>query len=237
MTASSTSTPHPAAGPYLELSPEERTLLAATTENLRGVAVASFFSEGLLVNGTTDGPLTMTPSLAEAVIGVGEENVGRWKQLHDAAPFVVGLAHRLTDAHIDAAIAAARLQDNADLATLRHRAQAEGGVAAFVQARIQRLATDFAAELNRAIELYRYFVTWPDGYRPDGPAELDLSARDSAGLCAFGVAAVAVGAAEVGFAAGKTVASGGTLAPVGILTAEIGIGTIGAGLAIAAHEC
>lgn len=223
--------------PGIRLSLEQRTMLATCLADLIAIHVSRSLSGGLLVRGMADSPLEVTPQVAAAVSRLGEENMSRWRRLRVASPFIVSLADRITDPYLNHGLRVAEAQGAPGIARFRERARAEGGPAAYVRARINRVPDEFGAELDRAIALYRYFESWPDGFRTDGPPDaIGLRADDPVG-CAAGIALVAVGAAGFGASVAVEALSVGVATP--LVFAGVGASSIAVGLgaAIAAETC
>src|SRR5215210_1582250 len=129
------------------------------------------------------------------------------------------------------------MQGAPGIAGFREHAHAEGGAAAYVRARIGRVPDEFAAEFDRAIALYRYFVSWPSGFRTDGPPDPVDPARDDAIGCAGGIALVALGGIGLGATVAAEVLSAGVATPVAFAAAGASGAAIGAGAAAASAQC
>ena len=219
----------------IELPLEQRILLGECLADLTAVQLFRGVTDGLLTVRAARAPLEVTQELAAAMSRLGEENAARWKRLKDAGPFIMSLGERLTDGHIEAALTAFGHQDSPELVTFRQRAQQEGGPATFVRSRLDMIPTEFAGELDRAIGLYRYFASWPDGFRPDAPAEFED--RGSLLGCAAGITSVAVGGIAIGVAATAEVLSAGLSTPASAGLFFGGIALVGGGAALAATQC
>lgn len=224
-------------GPAISLSLDQRAVLATCLTDLLAVNVARSLSGDLLLRGTTDGPLEVTPQVAAAVSRLGEENLSRWRRLHDAGPFIVSLADRVTDPYLNHGLRAAEAQGAPGIARFRERAQTEGGPAAYVRARIGRLPQEFSAELDRAIALYRYFMSWPSGFHTDGPPYSIGPATDDATGCAVGIGMAVLGGAIMGATVAAEVLSAGLATPVAFAAMGAGATMAGTGAATASHEC
>jgi hypothetical protein len=223
--------------PGIQLSLDHRTQLATTLNDLVAASIARSLSGDLLVNGTTDATLEVTSEVVAEVARLGEENMLRWRRLVDAAPFIVSLSDHVSDRYIEHGLRLAEMESVPGIAHFRQRAQAEGGPAAFVRARLHRVPGEFSVELDRAIALYRYFMTWPTGFRAGGPPEsYGLATHDAIG-CAGGIALVALGGIGIGATVATVVLTAGVATPVAFAAVGASSAAIGAGAAAASVQC
>lgn len=225
----------PYEGPDLPFDPQEIITLGGCVYDLSGVAIPTSLTGGLLTHGST--PLIAAPpsaALTGDVTTLAYENVGRWLRLKDAAPFLVKVANRLTNAHVEGALAAAGLHEHPDAVTARHQApSADGGLTRLLQTRIATLGDEVSAELDRAVQLLQYFSTWPAGFAANGPSGSHTSILG----CAMGAAEVVGGTAVVILAAGKEATTAGAATPLAAITGAAGVAYIAGGLSTMSAHC
>jgi hypothetical protein len=242
----STSTPIPLtstgpyAGPPLDMDQDDLNSLGDLGTWLPGVAVPATFSPQLVDGDLDFGPPGSVPGIAASIpslVDAALQNVFRWSSLLGLAPFLINLADRLTDAHLEAVLRAIGIYDRPDTHHVLEASHAEGGLAAALRKRARQAPAEFQSELARATTVLGYFgsviVATNDGHAPP-PAP---AMTDSAAGCVFGAAALVGGSAIVVVAAAKEVGTAGAATPAALLTGALGVAIAGGGVTAMSTHC
>jgi hypothetical protein len=220
-------------GPPLNIADQEMVILAACINDMCGISVSIKLFGGFLETGDISGVASYTPA---ALSGLAWDYVGQWRRLAVAAPFLIALAGRLTDDHVEGMITAVGHADDPAAQRLRDGSHSEGGIARMLQGRIQGIENEFASQLDRATQVLRYaFQRQSDSTLPP-PKDLGVATHTAAG-CVVGGAMVVVGGYGVYATAGKLAATAGAAAPLAVLTGTLSSGLVVGGLSTMAAQC
>jgi hypothetical protein len=230
--------PDTAVGTPVELSLEQRVELSQCLSDLHAISTSHMLLGGLLNTGTSAAPVEVTDALGADLTRAAEENAARWRRLNASAEFIVGLVPLVPEENIELALRTAGLHGSPVGETFLQKTQAEGGAAQFIRARTDRIKPGFADELNRAIELYAYWASWPRGRGADGqPSGIVSDFAGSLAGCAGGVALLAVGGIAIGVALTTAVLSAGLSAPASVSLAIAGTTAVAVGGILVVTSC
>lgn len=227
----------PYAGPDFPMTSEEIILLGGCVFDITAARVMSFTSRGMLTDGAIVASTVAAPS-ASTVLGLGFENVSRWRNLLHAVPTVLAVAQRLSDDHIEAVLRMTGIAATPNGAHVLDTAGREGGIARALASRSAGIADAVSAELQRATALLHYFTTLPTGLVEPRPSPQNLLPATDLDLgCAVGIFEVYVGMEVVLATVAAEGVTAGAATPAAVLTGAAGVAVIGGGMATVSGHC